>query len=42
MRFLVTSMNSSLQFLQVLKESFHPRFAPRVRVWLNEATAEGW
>jgi len=25
---------------KVLKESFHPRVAPRVRVWLNEATAE--
>ena len=26
---------------QVLKESFHPQVAPRVREWLNEADGEG-
>ena len=28
--------------LQVLKESFLPQVAPRVRVWIDEAEAEGW
>lgn len=27
--------------LQVLKESFHPQAATRVRMWLNEAEEEG-
>ena len=30
-----------LVLFQVLKESFHPQAAPRVRMWLNEAEEDG-
>lgn len=39
---LVIKVNIHSFVLQVLKESFHPQVAPRVRMWLNEAGEEGW
>ena len=27
---------------QVLRDSFNPKVVPRVRIWLNEAKADGW
>ena len=39
--FYITNFLSHLSSFQVLKESFHPQVAPRVREWLNEADGEG-
>lgn len=38
---LIKSIFVFLVKLQVLKESFHPQAATRVRMWLNEAEEEG-